>query len=284
MKMGFFTTLLLLLITGFIQAQESILQGVVYDQSGSALSYVNIGIIGSGTGTVSDANGMFRLYLSDAKIVANDTLRFSSIGYKTKDFRINSILDSDTLKVQLELEIFALTEIVVRPNNLKSFTEGKKKTSTKRNVNFSISSKKNQNLGSEIGKRFKLSSRKESFLQSFRFYVRANDFERVKFRVNIYKLKKKHPGKRINQENIIVELSNQQTGWIGVDLSPYDLAVKGDVIVGVEWIEHSPKGRRLALPIVWPSFGSKHYYKYGSQSKWKKFNNLSTAMMLEYEQ
>ena len=68
------------------------------------------------------------------------------------------------------------------------------------------------------------------------------------------------------------------------DLSFYDINVKEDIIITVEWLEHSEKGSKLNLPIIVPSLGSTHYYKFGSQNSWLKYGSLSTPMHLTYEQ
>ena len=55
----------------------------------------------------------------------------------------------------------------------------------------------------------------------------------------------------------------------------------------VEWIDFMKRNNnetvRLSLPITFPKINATHYYRYGSQSKWKKFINMSSAMLLTYE-
>jgi len=275
---------ILFFIAQNLQSQEQTITGQVTDENGVSLDYVNIGIVGTTVGTVSDSLGQFSLYLKNRAVVENGRLRFSIIGYKSQDFPVKNLLPEEPLLIKLTSSVFDLKEVVVRPERKKRKTIGKKKTSTKRYVNFSISSKKNQNLGSEIGKKFKLPSRKANYLEELQFYVHANDFEKVKFRINIYSIKKGRPDQLLNREKIITTLSNKKTGWITVDLSSYQLAFKQNIIIGIEWIEHSKTGKRLSLPIIVPSLGATHYYKYGSQSDWKRFRMLSTAMRLTYSQ
>ena len=61
------------------------------------------------------------------------------------------------------------------------------------------------------------------------------------------------------------------------------MCIRDSVIVAVEWIEHSKKGKILRLPITMPAIGT-HFYKYGSQDKWKRFRGMSTAMVLTVKQ
>ena len=66
-----------------------------------------------------------------------------------------------------------------------------------------------------------------------------------------------------------------------VDLKTQNIRLEEDVIVCLEWIYHAGKGSSLSLPMNMPATGT-HFYKYGSQDKWKRFRGMSTAMYLEY--
>ena len=143
---------------------------------------------------------------------------------------------------------------------------------------------KNLNLGSEIGRKFSLGTKKPSLLKEFKFYLKENNFESVLFRLNFYTIENKKPSKKINNTNILIPADNQLTGWITTDLTDYGIKTQEDIIITVEWIKASEKGDKLSLPILIPSFSSTHYYKYGTHAKWKKYGSISTAMMLTYKQ
>ncbi|MBL7826436.1 MAG: hypothetical protein JNJ57_07395, partial [Saprospiraceae bacterium] len=149
-------------------------------------------------------------------------------------------------------------------------------------VNFAIEGKINQNLGSEVGRRFKIE--KPSLLETFMFYVSENNFDTVRFRINVYDLRKGEPAESLLQENIVVTLPGKKTGWVSVDLSPYDVRADEWLAVGVEWIYGSQGGSNLSLPIAMPVVGSKHYYKFGSRNRWKSFAGMSSAMVLKVRQ
>ncbi|SFD24789.1 SusC/RagA family TonB-linked outer membrane protein [Spirosoma endophyticum] len=80
--------------------------GTVKDAKGEPLPGVNVLIKGTKTGTVTDIKGTFRLNLPTGK----ETLIFSYIGFKTKEFQANG---QTTLAVQLEEDAAALSEVVV---------------------------------------------------------------------------------------------------------------------------------------------------------------------------
>lgn len=266
---------------GLAFAKETVLQGTVYDEATQPLAYVNIGIAGTAKGTVSAEDGTFQLYLAEqSKMV--DTVVFSMIGYATQTFSLRDLMtvpQDKPLEIVLQGIVLDLPTATVRPAFEHYKTKGNKNTDANMFVQFSIGKQPNQNLGAEIGRKFNF--RKTVHLQRFRFFISANNFDSVKFRINIRSLYKGRPAMPINKENIIVEVTDRQKGWISVDLSPYQIAVSEDIVVGVEWIEHSAKGGALNLPITVPSIGAVHYYHYGSQGEWKKFPMMSGCMELE---
>ena len=275
-----FSIFILNLFSNLVFSQNEIfIQGVVLSEKNKPLDYVNIGIIGTSLGTVSDDEGQFQLYFNET-VKNSDTIRFSSIGFESKNFSINDLKKENNLIIILSTKFTELEEVVVIPEFQNSKLKGNKNTNARMNVFYSISKKPNQNLGAEIGRKFKI--KKKSRLRKVRFYISNNNFDTVLFRINVYHLKKRKPGKNILSQNIIHEVVGKKSGWIEVDLMPYQIMTNRSVIVGVEWIGHSKNGKYLTLPITVPSIGSVHFYKYGSQNKWKRFDMMSSCMELEY--
>ncbi len=266
-----------LLSISIFSQQDNYVVGEIFSTEEKPLDYVNVGVIGTTLGTVSDAHGKFQLYFNE-KVKANDTVRFSSIGYGDQEFTVAELKSKKDLKIKMQIQSTQLQEVVVLPDFLKTKTKGSKRTKTKMNVFYSISNKPNQNLGAEIGRKFKI--KKTTKLNKLRFFIAKNNFDTVRFRINVYHLKKRKPGKNILSQNIIHEVVGKKTGWLEVDLSPYQIISKKSVVVGVEWIYHSKEGKYLTLPIAMFTNGP-HFYKYGSQSKWKRFATMSSAMELD---
>ncbi|MCF6213489.1 MAG: carboxypeptidase-like regulatory domain-containing protein [Flavobacteriaceae bacterium] len=235
-------------------------------------------------GTVSNENGEFSLNINNYYI--QDTLKISCLGYKSKEFLIKDLLNgkSNEIKISLEDNTEKLKEITITSRKLKTYTQGKKRINSKNKVYFAIPSIKNLNLGSEIGRKFSLGSRKASILENFQFYLIESNFKNLKFRLNIYSIENKRPGNKLNDSNILVNVDNYFKGWIKVNLIDYNLKIKQDIIITVEWINTSKDGNKLSLPIIIPSISSTHYYKYGAQAKWKKYGGISTPMLLTYKQ
>lgn len=58
------------------------------------------------------------------------------------------------------------------------------------------------------------------------------------FRLNIYKASKGRPGDNLLKNNILIPVNPKQTGVISVDLRKYNIVLKEDVIVTMEWVEN----------------------------------------------
>ncbi|MFV5701049.1 carboxypeptidase-like regulatory domain-containing protein [Flavobacterium sp. XS2P12] len=271
------------LYSSFISSQEKIIKGTVTDSLNKPIKYANIGILNKSLGTVSNENGEFSLVLDNS--IQLDTLKISCLGFKPKEITIQDNFNiTIPIIISLENTIEKLDEVIITSGNLKTYSVGKFKTETKHEVLFTNPNIKNLNLGSEVGKRFILGNTKPSLLTSFKFFIKDNNFEMVRFRINMYTIKNNKPDQRINQSNIVVDAYKKYEDWVTVDLSEFKIITQEDIIITVEWIDHSTDGNRLDLPIIIPSFGSTHYYKFGSQGSWEKYSNISSAMVLTYKQ
>lgn len=256
--------------------------GIITDSLNNPIAYANIGIASSSVGTVSDSNGNFSFEIQNYN--PNDTLRISSLGFKTKDLFFKNITQNQNLDIKLAEEVTILEELKLLTGNLKLHTEGKTKTDTKNHVIFANSKMANLNLGTEIGRRFDLGSKNPSLLTEFKFYIKENNFESNQFKINIYSIKSNKPNQLLNTENIYISTTKDYVGWININLEDYNIIVQEDVIISVQWIKHSNDGNTLNLPVILPSLGSTHYYKFGSQNTWEKYGKVSSAMVLSYKQ
>lgn len=264
-----------------LSAQENLVikAQLIDQQNKQALAYVTIGIIGTSIGTVSAPDGSFELYVKEG-IHEEQIVRFSHLGYISKDFTLASLhLLQDSL-IQLSKVAITLETVEVRPIGNTSKLIGHKKTKPQMVTNFAISKKPNQNLGAAIGKKFKL-GKQTVFLKNFRFFVAATDFDTVRFTVQLYSMINGKPGQLLHRQEILTEITELGKGWVSVDLSPYQIFAKGKIIATITWVYHSQKGKFLQLPLTLPAIGSTHYYRYGSQNRWKRFRGMSTAMQLE---
>ncbi|WP_443946800.1 SusC/RagA family TonB-linked outer membrane protein [Pedobacter sp. AW1-32] len=84
---------------------DRIITGSVKDSTGAALPGVSVKVLGSQSGTSTDANGTFRIEAG-----AETVLSFSMIGYRTKEVKVG---DNQVLAVVLSEENSSLAEVVV---------------------------------------------------------------------------------------------------------------------------------------------------------------------------
>lgn len=104
-----FSILLLLSFSTNISAQW--IKGTTIDKENKPIPFVSIGVFKGNYGSVSDARGNFSL--DRRRIRSTDSIRFSSIGYKTKDFLVSNLKDSETI-ITLEEKIYQISDVVIK--------------------------------------------------------------------------------------------------------------------------------------------------------------------------
>lgn len=96
----------ILLFPSVLFAQEKVVNGVVTDSEKLPMPGVNVIIVGTNKGVITDSNGNFQITLSGSE---EDRLRFSFIGMVSQEVLVSN---SKTINVQLETESFGLEEVV----------------------------------------------------------------------------------------------------------------------------------------------------------------------------
>jgi len=276
------TTIILVLFSFSTQlVNANIIKGFVVNQNNEAVSYVNIGFNNTNIGTVSNELGNFELAFNPLKTKEN-TLLFSCVGYEVFKVEPNELekykIDS-VYKFTLIKKAIQLSEAIVRPSELKSKKRGNASEKSTIKVNLAIADKANMNLGSAIGKRFNFGSQK-SWVDSIAFYVAGNNFDTLKFRINFYDISWGKPSNSLSETPIIHELVNFKKGWVEIDLKKYNLTIKNNIVAAVEWIGASKKGNALYLNMNFPVPGATHFYRFGSQNKWKRYDAMSSSLYL----
>lgn len=85
------------------------LSGIILNENNTPLAYVNIVSLNTGKGTISNENGNFLIDISSLN--DDNIIRFQCIGYKTKDYNIES-LKSNSI-ILLSENIYTLDEIMI---------------------------------------------------------------------------------------------------------------------------------------------------------------------------
>ncbi len=216
----------LFLVLLSVEASSQItVKGTVYDSaSRQPLPFVNIGVRGQNLGTVSLQDGKFEL----TGLSKGQKLLFSMVGYKSTEIDIQSLQE----EIFLAASNTRLQEVVVKSSKLKKGFLGNRTSSKLINGGFSVDF-----LGAEAGVPIR-AKKTETFINTFHFFIARNDYDSLRFRVNIYELRNNEVGKRILNHNVIIE--NASEGWNNVNLEPYDVKAEGDFMVSLEWLTDFP--------------------------------------------
>lgn len=218
------------LFSQFLISQNSLSGKIIDAETNDLLPYVNIGVVGKNIGTVSDLKGNFKLDIPES--LNDEALRISIIGYKTLEMTVNNFRDLAVSESNFALdpEAYAIEEIVISSKERKSKILGNKTRST----NFILGFASNI-LGNELATKIKI-KRNPTYLNEFYVSIAENKLGKIRFRVNFYNIKNGLPHLPINKQNIIVE-TDIETGVLTVDLRPYNIVVKDDFYISLEWIE-----------------------------------------------
>ncbi|MDX1334131.1 MAG: carboxypeptidase-like regulatory domain-containing protein, partial [Robiginitalea sp.] len=249
-----------------VRAQLAYEGSVLDAKTGKPIPFVNIGVVGRGIGTVSDADGKFLLQFRPKEVGEGDVLRISSLGYQPREVplgRLNPRVAYFTFRLQPDP--IALREVVVTDKALMEVEEthgypdllGKGIGYWKDSVA----------LGGELASRIRL--RKGLYrLNSLFFHILDNPSDSLLLRINLYSPDSKAgiPGENLNKSgrNILYTLPASKIFSV-IDLRPYDLWARNDVIVSLELLAvHGSETVGLSLPAGrYPN--GKSFRRYASQ-------------------
>lgn len=241
-----------------IEAFSQLINGLVLDKHSKPIPYVNIGIVNGNKGTISDERGKFKIDLTD--INKTNTLRFSCIGFVSKDYLLSSITNKD-MTVVLDEKVFSLNEVNVYPSKEKLIEFGKKK------VHGGGSGFVGMGEGVELAVPY--SNKSKIILKKFMFNISKSYYDSTLFRVNIYSNNNGVPGDIINQTPIFMK--SKTIGWNEMDLSSNNIRVNSDFIISVEAIKgwkNSKEGKEVIT--ISSKYGSYKFRRIVSQGTWQK--------------
>lgn len=237
---------------------QFILSGRVMNKQSEVIPYANIGIKKGKFGTVSKDNGRFNISIPDS--LSNDSLTFSSIGFKDKSYLISSFRGKNNLNIVLEEKIISLTEVKVTNNKLKQYRLG----ITGRTPMVSIPTKSYQK--DDIMEQARLIRlKKPAKLLNANIYVISESLKEVSIRLNFYSLENGLPGKRLIEKSIIrnAKLNN---GWFSVDLKGEAIYLDEDFVVAFEYLPSTQNSIVFGAKLG----ASDSFLRSSSQGIWKK--------------
>lgn len=277
--------ILFFLISAFSYSQSNIKGKVIDAETKSELPYANIGIQGTNIGTVTDKDGNFNLNLK-TNLVSDDTLQFSFLGYKTNLIQISSLLNNENI-IEMIPQADQLTEAVITSKKPKEKIIGRNHIGTRTLwFNFYTAGEvQDDRLGTEAGMKFNLNG--DYRLKSLNFYVGSNQYDSVKFRLNIYRLDNNQPTELLNREDIIFNVGDIRSDWFKVDLNNYNIYLEeelGSFAVTIQWLESekkAPDSKFFSIPSGINPLDT-NYFREKGMSEWKSSNhNLSFYLVVD---
>ncbi|MEP0266792.1 carboxypeptidase-like regulatory domain-containing protein [Dokdonia sp.] len=238
---------------------------ILHQETKAPIAFVNVGFIGKGIGSVTDAQGYFELTYPTHKIKGSDIIQFSIIGFKTKQIPIASIesLLSNRNTLTLVPELYDLEEVVLENTKIKNTTIGNSKINPEKFGYW----KNELGLGGEIASKIKI-KRKQTQLQSLNFMVLENLSDSIRIRVNVYDI---DPVFRTPKNNLlnttIYHTVSKRSGIERIPLSKYKIFTDTDVIVSIELIEIY--GERLGFAVAGSANKNPSFTRSISQDYWK---------------
>ncbi len=272
--MNFSKTMLLLIAVNFSAAktfsQNTVqIKGLIVDEeTGVPLVYASIGILNQPFGTISDTLGNYFFEISNENI--NDTLQVSHAGYETKRILLSEFIKQNDKTIKLAKRIISLQEIVLSNRSGKEEIFGRKASGKLMQVSLHNKNSAEMTVGSEMGLRVKTQS--PVLLKNVNWYISANNFRSIKFRVNVYSVKNNQPDSLLTDEQIFGTVGEYKTGWIQLDLEPYNIKVKDNFIITIQWIESKTDNENKPVTMIPAavSFAKDTYVRIASQDKWKR--------------
>ena len=215
----------------------------------------------------------------------SDTFNISLVGYYSKKISVKDFIESKETTIKLIVKKIELAEVVIISDKVNTEIIGRQGSG--KFIQVSIHNKKSvdETIGSEMGMRYR-TKHPNAILKDFNFNVSANNFNYIKYRINIYSVKDNMPDTLIYNKQIFFTANNYKTGWTKVDLESYKIKVNQDFIVTVQWVESRMDKKEnpiTMIPVALSPFSKKCYTRVASQDKWKKMGmNLSNFVTLKY--
>jgi hypothetical protein len=264
-----------------IKVYGQVITGRVADsKTNEPLEYVSIGIIDTNFGTITDSTGYFRF---EAKVDELSIVRISMIGFKPQKFTVKD-LQGQQNEIKLDEKTFELTEVIIKP------TKERKVGALRPNRFSGWSGWGGEQLrrGFEIGIKLDLGE-KPIKIKSLNVLLKRQSFDRSLFRLHIRSIKDTLILDELLTENIVFSIS-KESGWIEIDLEPYNIILSDKVGVTLEWLDvfgNNPDraitiNKKMSDAYILFKNSKKHFglYRWGTEAKWMINKKQSPSMYM----
>jgi hypothetical protein len=265
-------TLFFTIYQSFAFAQIKLSGTIINNATLQPIEYANIGLLEKGVGTVCNSLGKFNLVVPSDLL--NNLLVISSLGYETATLKISDLKNNLTeLKIELKPSAILLQEITVMASQQVSL-------GYKPNGNQVTGFFKATGLGLEGGTLIQNTGQVK--LTQFNLNILKIPFDSLKFRVNIYSVKKDKPKTKLNTKDIVFTISKADTGLYSLPLVNQNIRVIDNFICTIELIElyGQPAENAEFLFSAIPNKDGIIYKKTISFGSWERIKKYSLCFWL----
>jgi hypothetical protein len=231
--------ILLILFVSMTGYSQFFVSGKVLSLPGRRpISFVNIGIVNSSVGTISDEDGSFLLKIPN--YYKNDTVIFSALGYGNIKIPVAGLSEKANFMIYLKESPTNLKTVTIKGDSWKR----KVYRIGNRSARGSIMVADTVTAGSAIALLIKNDppGRKSHFeypmyAERAQLLIFNNTFPEFKVRTRLYDVDESTglPGKDLLNESVITR-SEIDSGILKIDLSKYNIEINGDFFLVFEWI------------------------------------------------
>lgn len=269
------------------QAQE--LKGrIVAAASGQPVAFATVGVKGKTLSSTADEVGRFA-FAVPTTLPTTDSVIISCIGYRALRLTVGQLRQAESVW-RLQPQIQTLSEVRVRHARLKPAILGRNAegglaawSTNSRDTSGAVASDERAREMLTV-----LPVRRSCYVDSFRLYISHNDFKPIRFRFTLYRMVDGQPAQSVLTDDIQFVLPSQQTGWIGVDLRPYNIELRrGETIAaGFQWLAGerlNPENGVLSGMGAFPSVGHRVLLRRKSEAAWRSFP-MNVSMYLAVQE
>ena len=195
--------------------QQKVLMGYIIDaETKEPIPYATIMYGETGAGVISDYHGKFELEFDRQQ---TDTLKFISMGFKSKKLATHKILDKNVIKVGLKKDLIPIPKVYVKGSDYYNTLAG--------NTGITCFGALYMDThGQEVALYIKNKKKKKGVIESLYFKLSSKGNIDAPFRIRIYQADSLgKPGKDILKDILVVKPDSKQS-WFEVDISSYDIS------------------------------------------------------------
>ena len=245
--------------------QQKVIKGYIIDaETKEPIPYATIMYGETGDGVISDYHGKFELEFDRQQI---DTLKFISVGFKSKKLATHKILNKNVIKVGLKKDLIPIPKVYINSSDYYNVIEG--------NAGIACFGALYMDThGQEVALYIKNKKKKKGVIESLYFKLSSKGNIEAPFRIRIYQADSLgKPGKDILKEILVVRPKNNES-WFKIDISSYD-------------ISFPQEGLFISMGGVFPNdfnfyFGDLDFDDLSEDSLPEDFNDLSYGQRLCY--